>query len=255
MRSQHLPREATLSTRIIEILTDRIRSGRYTPESQLPSENELADEFGVSRTTVRNAISALAARGLVVRRQGIGTFASRLATIANPLNIATDFGGLLQKSGHQFEVQVVKAEFAPPDPELATALGISTKDRVLTSYKIFTAEGLPVIYCINSLPGWLLNEDLVKDPMHYATLTDPLYEFLEEHCSQRVEYHVARIKAGSLQGCQFDYPVLPDPGTTALIITEVAYNADERPLWHAHEFFPGDHITFEVVRQRDTASR
>jgi len=55
-------------------LADEIRSGRLSPGSQLPTEQELSSATGVSRTVVREAVAALRAEGLVVTRQGLGAF-------------------------------------------------------------------------------------------------------------------------------------------------------------------------------------
>ena len=55
-------------------LRDEIERGDYKPGDQLPAEPELIQQFGVSRITVRQALSDLAAEGLVVRRHGKGTF-------------------------------------------------------------------------------------------------------------------------------------------------------------------------------------
>ena len=56
-------------------------------DGRLPTEAEIAEMFNVSRGTVRSAVGALAARGLVTRRQGIGTFVNQVALMANPLEI------------------------------------------------------------------------------------------------------------------------------------------------------------------------
>ena len=55
-------------------LASEIRSGRLAPGSQLPTEQEIAASTGVSRTVVREAVSALRAEGLVMTRQGLGAF-------------------------------------------------------------------------------------------------------------------------------------------------------------------------------------
>ena len=57
-----------------ERLVERIRSGEWKPGQLIPNEFEIAAEFGVSQGTARKAISELAAEGLVLRRQGRGTF-------------------------------------------------------------------------------------------------------------------------------------------------------------------------------------
>lgn len=64
-----------LPTRVAEYLTREIRSGRIAPESRLPPETAIAEELGVSRNVVREAISQLRADGLVYVRQGAGAYA------------------------------------------------------------------------------------------------------------------------------------------------------------------------------------
>ncbi len=67
-------RPRTLALELVESLGDRIRDGRIPPGDKLPSEAAIMEEFGVSRTVVREAISKLQAAGLVETRHGIGTF-------------------------------------------------------------------------------------------------------------------------------------------------------------------------------------
>jgi GntR family transcriptional regulator, transcriptional repressor for pyruvate dehydrogenase complex len=67
------PRQS-LTSQIVESMTDRIQSGRYKRGDQLPTEKELIEEFGVSRTVVREAFANMKASGLVATRQGKGAF-------------------------------------------------------------------------------------------------------------------------------------------------------------------------------------
>ncbi|MFJ2116428.1 MULTISPECIES: FadR/GntR family transcriptional regulator [unclassified Streptomyces] len=68
-----LRRPARLAYAVVEALADRIVSGYFPPGSALPIEPELCEAFAVSRTTVREAVKALEAKGLVRARQGSGT--------------------------------------------------------------------------------------------------------------------------------------------------------------------------------------
>ncbi|MEC4719993.1 FadR/GntR family transcriptional regulator [Noviherbaspirillum sp. CPCC 100848] len=65
---------AKMPERITKILQDLILKGTYPPKSRLPSEGEMAQHFGVSRTVMREAVSRLKAEGLVESRQGSGVF-------------------------------------------------------------------------------------------------------------------------------------------------------------------------------------
>ena len=74
MPSAVLRKPRSLTTDLVEALGDRVRSGRLKSGAKLPPEGAIMEEFGVSRTVVREAISRLQAAGVVETRHGIGTF-------------------------------------------------------------------------------------------------------------------------------------------------------------------------------------
>lgn len=67
------PEEFTLADRVTRLLVDQIRSGHYPVNARLPTEKFMTEQYGVSRTVVREAISRLKSEGLVDTRQGSGT--------------------------------------------------------------------------------------------------------------------------------------------------------------------------------------
>jgi GntR family hexuronate regulon transcriptional repressor len=68
-----------LYQQIARAIATAINDGRYGPGDKLPSERELADDFGVSRPTVRDAMIALEFQGLVEARQGSGVYVNAVA--------------------------------------------------------------------------------------------------------------------------------------------------------------------------------
>jgi GntR family transcriptional regulator, transcriptional repressor for pyruvate dehydrogenase complex len=64
----------TMPDRVTQALLELIRSGTYPVKSRLPSESEMAQRFGVSRTVIREAVSRLKSEGLVESRQGSGVY-------------------------------------------------------------------------------------------------------------------------------------------------------------------------------------
>ena len=63
-----------LSDKLAALLQQRIASGELAPEARLPTEQQLADLHGVSRTVIREAVSQLKSMGLLTSRQGAGVF-------------------------------------------------------------------------------------------------------------------------------------------------------------------------------------
>ncbi|MFD2114750.1 GntR family transcriptional regulator [Paenibacillus yanchengensis] len=68
--TKHIPMYKEIEKYII----DQIRSNKWPPLSRIPSENELAEQFQVSRITIKNALTALVEQRIVFRQQGKGTF-------------------------------------------------------------------------------------------------------------------------------------------------------------------------------------
>jgi DNA-binding FadR family transcriptional regulator len=85
----------SLALEIVEALGERIRDGRLATGDKLPSEAAIVDEFCVSRTVVREAISKLQASGLVETRHGVGTFVVGVDA-ATPLRIGREQLGTLR---------------------------------------------------------------------------------------------------------------------------------------------------------------
>jgi DNA-binding FadR family transcriptional regulator len=95
-----IERRPKLSGRVVSALRSKVQGGEFAPGQKLPTESQLTETFGVSRTVIREAIATLAADGLVEARQGAGVFviehptqafaamsAENGTTISNALNV------------------------------------------------------------------------------------------------------------------------------------------------------------------------
>lgn len=79
---EHAERRPKLADRLVDGIRGKIVAGELPPGARLPTEHQLAEEYGVSRTVVREAVTRLAADGLVNPRQGAGVFVSEAAPAA-----------------------------------------------------------------------------------------------------------------------------------------------------------------------------
>src|SRR6476620_9200253 len=90
----------TLTDAVQQELRSAITNGTYRPGSQLPTEAELCEMLGVSRTVVREALRGLEDDGLVVRRHGVGTFVRNHPIIKN-LNFNFGITEMIESAGLQ----------------------------------------------------------------------------------------------------------------------------------------------------------
>ncbi len=241
-------RPPTLSEQVTRLLIKRMRAGDYPPGSQLPPENTLAEEFSVSRATIRSAIRTLATRGLVVRRQGAGTFVSQLSGIPHPLNQVIEFNEMIASSGCTPSVRVERVETVFPDQDVAKALRVDPEEQVINLRKVFFADGKPIIYVINSISFDLIGEGLYEEILEEPQLTEPLYDFLKQRCHQKIVYNVSTIRADIGKNCLLtEAEHLPD--MPVLIMQETGFNESENPVVFSLEYFPGDSMAFSLIRR------
>ncbi|WP_324717458.1 GntR family transcriptional regulator [Carboxydochorda subterranea] len=126
-----------------QALRRRITEGEWKPGFRLPGERELMRLFGVSRTTVRQALDALEADGLIERRHGQGTFVASQPVLAH-LAVLRGFTEELREQGLPFEVRVLQAGCVPAPPEAARALGIEPGEEVVQISRVVWLGGEPL---------------------------------------------------------------------------------------------------------------
>lgn len=98
---------------VIDTLTTRIVSGEYGVDERLPSERQLAQELGVARNTVRDALDQLEERGLIRRRAGSGSFVTY-----DPQGESTSFAPIAAETG-PLQLQVMRGIIEPEMVRLA----------------------------------------------------------------------------------------------------------------------------------------
>jgi len=245
-------RQSSLSSQILGILIEQIRNGTFPAETPLPPENQLAANFKVSRATIRSAFDRLEAMGLIVRRQGVGTFVRKSSNISNLLNQFIDFPRLIADNGYEPGFLQLRTELIQPTPEQVQSFKLSGSDRVLEIEKVFLADGDPIIFCINHIPEWVFHEAFPGDEVCLPGLTEPILEFLEQKCGQSIAYYVSSVRADILKNCCTPkiFKKL-DPLTPVLVIDEMGYNHEEQPVHQSIEFHPGNRMNFKLIRSRN----
>jgi GntR family transcriptional regulator len=136
------------------LLRQRLLDGVYATEQALPGENALAQEYGVSRLTIRRALDTLAQDGLVSRRQGRGTFAQAPAQLSAPQQ-GTSVDALmahLARMGMHTQVKLLELAVEPAPPGVAARLEIAPGTPVHRSVRVRSYKGEPFSYLQTYVP-------------------------------------------------------------------------------------------------------
>lgn len=134
-------RPRSLAHDVVDALGGRIREGSLPPATKLPTEAAIMEEFGVSRTVVREAISRLQAAGLVETRHGVGTFVVGMGDPAT-FRISPDQLGTLQDVIAVLELRIaVETECAALAAARRTTGNLATLRSALNAFSAALEEG------------------------------------------------------------------------------------------------------------------
>lgn len=243
-------RNASLVDQVFSILLSRISDDTYPSGSQFPTESELAEEFSVSRSTIRTAVLKLEDRKLLYRKPGVGTYVSESINISNPLNEFIQFSKLIEENGFKPGYIPVSSEIIKPSEGIQKVLDLNADEKVVRIEKVFTANNDPIIYVINYIPFWLVKGKVSEKEILAPEFTKNFREFFEETCDQKVSYFISQVRADIFRNISAPEVMRSYPGDTpTLIIDQVGYNNEERPIISTIEFHPGNWMTFNLIRR------
>ena len=133
-------------------LRGMIERGDYLPGQQIPTENVLTEQFGVSRITIRNAVKKLVDDKFLTRCHGKGTFVAFVPKIES-----FSAGGSFTESCMQLnikpETEILYREYEKAGSGIASQLRVSEGEIITCIKRLRKADGMPVIYEVDYLPG------------------------------------------------------------------------------------------------------
>ena len=216
------PRAQPLYAQVKTLMMQRLIAGQWRPGEMLPSEFQLADEFGVSQGTVRKALAALAADNVVVRRQGRGTFVAE----------HDDHRALF----HFFHLVGPEGERRLPESRLlslrkglagwveAERLGIGRGETVVRIRRIRLLDGRPAISETIAVP-----HALFADLAEIRDLPNTLYDLYERRYGVTIARAVERLAAVAADEREAKLLDIA-PGTPLLEIDRTAHALDGAPV-------------------------
>jgi GntR family transcriptional regulator len=239
----------TLTEIALQELRQAITSGTFRPGAQLPTEAELCEMLGVSRTVVREALRVLEDDGLVVRRHGVGTFVRNQPILKN-LNFNFGITEMIESAGLKAGTSHLAFQQENADEEKAEHLSVPLGTSLITVERVRTADGRPVVYSLDTLTEELFKKaDL--DPQ--ALLSESIYNLLQTSLGQVIEYGIARLLPVAAPRQVAEKLQLPANGLT-LYIVQTDYSSGDQPLVYSREYHLPDAFDFVVWRRGKSQS-
>jgi GntR family transcriptional regulator len=232
-----------LSLSVRDELAGRITSGAIPPGSRFPPEPQLAEDLGISRATLREALRSLEEDGFVTRRRGAGTFATHRPRLHNNLDVNFGVTEAIRASGMEPGTVDTNVVIAPASPQEAEALDIGPEEPVVTIERVRTADERRVVFSRDVVAQALVGEDTL------AQLGDgSVYDLLESAARVAIQHGVVTIEPIAAERSLARKLKIP-AGSLLLYLRQIDYDRSGDPVLLSHEYHLGDAFEFSVVRR------
>ena len=234
-----------LYARIQEYIAELILSGKLAPDSKIQSERDFSDDLGVSRMTVRRAITELVNEGLLERKHGSGTYVAKPKITYESLELA-NYLQAMQRRNIAPASQLLEFGQVIASRRLADSLQIEIGSPIYRVIILRFANRVPVVLervfvpCTRcpGLEEWDLEKNSIQD-----LLTDA-YHIQPGRMSQTVEAVVAVDTIAQQLRVEEGFPVL--------MLSRIMYEKGaERPILFSQDFLRGDYARIHTDAQLD----
>ncbi len=201
-------------------------------DEALPSERDLASYLGVSRITIRRAITGLAEDDILTQKRGAGTFIN--SRMVQPLSNLTGFTEDMAARGMETDIQWLDRSVGTASPHEAKVLKLISGTKVSRLYRVRTAEGTPMCLEYACLPSHFV--PVPKD------ITQSLYGYLDKAGNKPVR--ASQIIRAELFSIEHAHLLGVEPGSACLYIERQSFLADGTPVEFVRSHYRGDSYDF-----------
>jgi GntR family transcriptional regulator len=248
-KSIFVSRQVPLYYQLENLLREKINSGKFAPGDRLPTESELIEQYQVSRITVRQALGALAAEGLIERRQGRGTFIAERRTRKRHFEGTTHLTGSLDElieMGLDTPVKTLEMNRVEADTHEAELLQIKVGEPVYRLKRVRLRDGKPYSFLVNYLPAEI-GARLTREELNSGALLQTIEQRLGyrlRDARQQVKAELADPFVANLLDVRIGSPLLS--------IERTVYTDEGKPVEYVHTLYRSDLFSYSVYLTRNS---
>jgi GntR family transcriptional regulator len=213
-------------------------------DGKIPAETELAADLGVSRTTIRDALSRLENEGVVYRKQGAGTFVNEAGLqIKSRLDEIWSYQEMLAAHDYLPSTRILEVSTQSAPADIAADLNMAEGEDLIVVRKLFLADNQPVILAYNYVPASLLVQ-----PCQPEDFLEPIYSYLWKNGRSHFSYYLSEI-VPMIADEKLAQTLHIQPQTPLFSLQEIGYNDDNQPILKSTSCFRDDLIRFRLIRR------
>jgi GntR family transcriptional regulator len=223
-----------------QILLSKIQANEWAAGMVIPSELELQETYGLSRTTVRQTLADLVTEGLLIRERGRGTFIAKPKITFNP-STALELNEYLSQQGVALGWRLLSTEWETATTPIAAALKIAPQSRVFVLRRLRLAGNDPLGYHFAYVPEALAAQ-VQRERLHEGSSLDYLQNVptLEDrHIERTLEACLAGETERELLGLR--------EGAAVLAMERIVYGNDGVPVEYLRAAFRGDRFKYRIM--------
>ena len=227
------------------LITNILRQAfaKYERGERVPSEIELAQQFGVSRVTLQRALAQLVADGIVVRLQGKGTFYAGEGRKGGVQAISGALESLMIYENGASARVVGKSVLKEVPPDVRRQLELADDDEVVSFRRVAMVDGEPLAYIVNYLPSdigmKLYDEDQALTFRPIAYLLRERYGISLTRADQTIDAVLAEPEVANA----LDFPI----GSPLLRIERTLFARKQRPIQFTRSWYRSDRHKYAVT--------
>lgn len=224
-----------------ELIVEAVKSGEYKSGSLIPTEKEFSELYGISRTTVRQAVTELVQEGWLYRVKSKGTFVAEPKINQDFIQRLETFQEQMERSGMTPGTEVLKLEVTQAESRVAEALQIPEGEQVIYLHRRRFANEEPILTAETYLPyrlcAFVLEHDFVKES---------LYDILRKSEETEVLCIRRRVEAVEALPCDVEYLQMK-LGKPIHLFYSIGCNVFGKPIEYSVARYRGDRNSFEVT--------
>ncbi|MBS4192057.1 GntR family transcriptional regulator [Bacillus sp. FJAT-49705] len=223
---------------LMERIKGSIEKGHWTPGDKIPSENQLMDQFGVSRNTSKKAIEELVQEGILYRIQGKGTFVAK-PKLQQSLMGFYSFSKVLKENGLNPKDIILKIEEVTPTSKIREALQLREDEHVIEMKRLRCANNEPYILESSFIP-----KHVVSDPEQLKKVGEiSLYDLFSQQFNIVVTSAKEAFEPVLIRADETEY-LQTEEGRPALLLERTAYDITGKPVEFCISIVRGDRCRF-----------
>jgi GntR family transcriptional regulator len=220
-----------------------IQQGELQPGDQLPAETHLADQMGISRATLREALRLLEEEGVIVRRQGVGTFVAPNRHLESGLERLESVLALAHRQELETQIEDLSVERVTANHALASHLQTEPGVSLTRVRRTVLVQSEPVAYLEDFIPTEWLPPEAIGSAFSGSVL-----DLLRQNHPDLIHEALADITAVTA-GRPLSGRLGISPGVALLLLEETLFDATGAPVGFSRNYFVPDRFRFHVVRK------